>query len=130
VGGCRAGLRHACLGSRIDLQPVCLPARFPDSITTRSILGLVYLVVFGSLVGYTAYTWLLQVAPTSLVSTYAYVNPLVALAIGALLAGEPFSVRTLLAAGIILGSVGLTTTAQPPSKGDPLPVDPVEESKT
>ena len=51
-------------------------------ISTRSLLGLAYLIVFGSLIGYTAYTWLLQVAPTSLVSTYAYVNPLVALVIG------------------------------------------------
>lgn len=92
------------------------------SITTRSILGLAYLIVFGSLIGYTAYTWLLQVAPTSLVSTYAYVNPLVALAIGALLGNETLSARTLLAAAIILGSVALTTTAQPPAQPEAVPV--------
>ncbi len=85
-------------------------------ISTPSLLGLAYLIVGGSLIGYTAYTWLLQVAPTSLVSTYAYVNPLVALVIGALLGHETFSARTLVAAGVILSAVALTTTAQPPSK--------------
>lgn len=86
------------------------------AIHMRSWLGLLYLIVGGSLVGYTAYTWLLQVAPTSLVSTYAYVNPLVALAIGALLGNEIISPRTLLAAAVILGAVALTTAqpAQPP----------------
>lgn len=80
------------------------------SISTRSLFGLGYLIVAGSLVGFSAYTWLLRVAPTSLVSTYAYVNPLVALLVGALIGNEEFSTRTLLAAGIILGSVALTTT--------------------
>lgn len=79
-------------------------------ISLQSLLGLGYLIVFGSLVGFSAYTWLLRVAPTSLVSTYAYVNPLVALLVGALLANESFSTRTLLAAGVILGAVALTTT--------------------
>ncbi len=91
------------------------------SISTRSLLGLAYLIVYGSLIGYTAYTWLLQDAPTSLVATYAYVNPLVALAIGALLGSETLSARTLMAAGIILGSVALTTTAQPPRPPDIVP---------
>ncbi len=80
-------------------------------ISLQSLLGLGYLIVFGSLVGFSAYTWLLRVAPTSLVSTYAYVNPLVALLVGALLGNESFSARTLLAAGVILGAVALTTTA-------------------
>lgn len=90
------------------------------SISSASILGLLYLIIFGSLIGFTAYTWLLRVAPTSLVSTYAYVNPLVALVIGALIGNEEFSSRTLLAAAIILGSVALTTTsAKPAEKQDP-----------
>ena len=80
------------------------------AISTRSLLGLVYLIVFGALVGFTAYTWLLRVAPTSLVSTYAYVNPLVALALGVMIGNEGLSPRTLLAAAIILGSVALITT--------------------
>jgi drug/metabolite transporter (DMT)-like permease len=106
VGGAALLILGAVTGefSRLDLS----------GITTRSVLGLAYLIVFGSLIGYTAYTWLLQVAPTSLVSTYAYVNPLVALAIGALLGNEILSPRTMIAAAIILASVSLTTTAQPP----------------
>ncbi len=90
-----------------------------ESITVRSWLGLAYLIVFGSLIGFTAYTWLLRVAPTSLVSTYAYVNPLVALAIGALIGNEILAPRTLLAAAVIIGSVALTTTAHRAQPADP-----------
>lgn len=81
-------------------------------ISTTSLLGLLYLTLFGSLVAFTAYTWLLRVAPTSLVSTYAYVNPLVALLLGVVIGNEILSPRSLLAAAIILGSVALTTTIQ------------------
>ncbi len=119
VGGLALLILGAVTGefSRVDLA----------GITTRSILGLAYLIVFGSLIGFTAYTWLLQVAPTALVSTYAYVNPLVALAIGALLGNEILSARTLFAAGIILASVLLTTTAQPPTQPqNPSPHSPYE----
>jgi drug/metabolite transporter (DMT)-like permease len=83
--------------SRLDLA----------GISARSLWGLAYLVIFGSLVGFASYTWLLRAAPTPLVSTYAYVNPLVAIFIGNLLAAEPLTLRTLLAAGVILGSVAL-----------------------
>lgn len=80
------------------------------AVSIPSLLGLGYLIVFGSLVGFTAYTWLLRVAPTSLVSTYAYVNPLVALISGSLIGHELLSGRTLLAAAVILAAVALTTT--------------------
>jgi drug/metabolite transporter (DMT)-like permease len=83
------------------------------SIPTRSWLGFAYLVVFGSWVGFASYTWLLRVAPTMLVSTYAYVNPLVAIMLGSLLAGEELTTRVLLAAVFILGSVILITLKQP-----------------
>jgi drug/metabolite transporter (DMT)-like permease len=76
-------------------------------ITTRSMLGLAYLVIFGSLIGFVAYTWLLRNAPTPLVSTYAYINPLVAIVLGTLLGQETFTPRILLSALIILGSVGI-----------------------
>jgi drug/metabolite transporter (DMT)-like permease len=82
------------------------------SISTSSLIGLGYLIFFGSLVGFTAYTWLLRVAPTSLVSTYAYVNPLVALAVGTLIGKESFAPRTLIAAAVIIGSVALITGAK------------------
>jgi drug/metabolite transporter (DMT)-like permease len=87
------------------------------AISTRSWLGMVYLIVFGAWVGFASYTWLLRVAPTMLVSTYAYVNPLVAIFLGALLAGEELTPRVLFAAAIIIGSVVLITMTQPASKG-------------
>ena len=84
------------------------------TISTSSLAGLIYLIIFGSLVGFVAYTWLLRVAPISLVSTYAYVNPLVAIIIGYIFGNETFTSRTLIAAGIILGSVVMMTTFKPP----------------
>ena len=66
-----------------------------------------------SLGGYVAYTWLLRVAPTSLVSTYAYVNPLVAIFVGNLLANEPVNLRIVIATAIIVGSVVVITLTQP-----------------
>lgn len=95
------------------------------SITTSSLLGLAYLIFGGSLVGYTAYTWLLRVAPTSLVGTYAYVNPLVALLLGALIGKEALGPRTLLAALVILGSVALTTAAQVTRKPAAIPKEEI-----
>ena len=83
------------------------------SVSTRSWLGFAYLVVFGSWVGFASYAWLLRVAPTMLVSTYAYVNPLVAIVLGSLLAGEELTARVLLAAVFILGSVVVITIKQP-----------------
>ncbi len=65
------------------------------SISDKSLAGVFYLVIFGSLVGFAAYTWLLRVATTSLVSTYAYVNPLIAIILGYLFASEAFGIRTL-----------------------------------
>ncbi len=82
-------------------------------ISLRSGLGLAYLIVFGALVGYATYTWLLRNAPITLVSTYAYVNPVVAILVGNLLAQEPLTPRVLLAALVILGSVALITFKRP-----------------
>jgi drug/metabolite transporter (DMT)-like permease len=77
------------------------------AITLRSLLGLAYLITFGSLIGFVSYTWLLRNAPTPLVSTYAYVNPLVAILLGTVLGQEPLSPRILICALIILSSVGI-----------------------
>ncbi len=85
----------------------------PAQISAASLTGVAYLVFFGSLVGYSAYTWLLRVAPTTLVSTYAYVNPIVAIFLGNLIAGEPLTLRVLLAALVILGAVAVITLTQP-----------------
>ncbi len=75
------------------------------AVSTRSLLGLSYLILVGSLIGFVSYGWLLQNAPISLVSTYAYVNPIVAVFLGTWLAHEALEPRIWIAAGIIVGSV-------------------------
>lgn len=86
------------------------------AVSTSSVTGLIYLIVFGSLVGFASYTWLLRAAPTTLVSTYAYVNPVVAIFLGVLLADEVISPRMIVAAVIILASVALITFTRQPAK--------------
>ena len=81
-------------------------------VSGASAFALAYLIIFGSLVGYTAYTWLLRVAPLSLVSTYAYVNPIVAVTLGWLILAEPVTIRTLAAGAIIIAVVALIVTAR------------------
>jgi drug/metabolite transporter (DMT)-like permease len=81
------------------------------AVSTRSLLAVAYLVVFGSLAAFTAYSWLLRNVPTALASTYAYVNPLVAVALGWALLGEQVTVRSLVAGAIILTGVALIITA-------------------
>jgi drug/metabolite transporter (DMT)-like permease len=81
-------------------------------VTVRSWLALLYLITFGSLIGFVSYGWLLHNAPISLVSTYAYVNPVVAVLLGSLFADEPLNGRILIAAAIIIGSVVLINSAR------------------
>jgi drug/metabolite transporter (DMT)-like permease len=83
-----------------------------EAVTLRSLLALLYLVVFGSLVGFTAYIWLLQVAPPARVATYAYVNPVVAVVLGWAVLGEPLTARTWAAAAVILGGVAIITLSR------------------
>jgi drug/metabolite transporter (DMT)-like permease len=82
------------------------------AISPQSLAGLAYLILCGSLVGFVCYTWLLGVAPISLVSTYAYVNPLVAVFMGNLLAHEPLTPRILLAALVIVSAVVMINLAR------------------
>ncbi|GAB4499871.1 MAG: drug/metabolite exporter YedA [Anaerolineales bacterium] len=77
----------------------------PAGISNRSILGVLYLIFIGSIVGFGSYIWLLQNAPISLVATYAYVNPIVAVILGYLLGNEALEPRTWIAAAIIIGAV-------------------------
>ncbi|HTR02029.1 MAG TPA: EamA family transporter, partial [Thermoanaerobaculia bacterium] len=79
----------------------------PAAVSTRSLLSLGYLIVAGSLVGFSAYIFLLGATTPARVSTYAYVNPVVAVLLGWLLAGEAVTARMLLATGIIVVSVAL-----------------------
>lgn len=75
------------------------------AVSLNSWLGLLYLILIGSLVGFVAYAWLLRNAPIALVSTYAYVNPVVAIFLGAWLAQEVITGRILVAALVIIGAV-------------------------
>ncbi|HYP46906.1 MAG TPA: EamA family transporter [Propionibacteriaceae bacterium] len=83
-----------------------------DQVSTASLMALLYLIGPGSLLALSAYVVALQRLPTSTVATYAYVNPVVAVALGALLLNESISGRTLLGAGVVLGAVILTVTAR------------------
>ncbi|HML21516.1 MAG TPA: EamA family transporter [Aggregatilinea sp.] len=89
-------------------------------ISLKSGVAFGYLVIGGSLLGFSAYVWLLQNVPPAQAATYAYVNPVVALFLGWALADEPVTALTLIAAAIIIGSVVLITTA----KVRPAPVEP------
>lgn len=89
-----------------------------SAVSAKSALALAYLVVFGSLVGFTAYVWLLRVSTPSRVSTYAYVNPVVAVLLGWGLAGEPLSARVLGAAAVIIAAVVLITRSRTAPPGE------------
>lgn len=80
--------------------------------TTRGVSAILYLVVCGSWIGYTAYIWLLGHAPTSKVSTYAYVNPVVAVFLGWLILHEPINAYILTGSAIVIASVILVTSAE------------------
>ena len=82
-------------------------------VALRSLLGLVYLILAGSLLGFTAYLWLLRSVPTARVSTYAFVNPAVAVFLGWALGSEPLTGRELLASATIIAGVALIITHRP-----------------
>ncbi|MFL5602185.1 MAG: EamA family transporter [Gemmatimonadaceae bacterium] len=81
-------------------------------VSAESIVGLVYLITFGSLLGFTSYIWLLDKVSPARLGTYAYVNPIVAVLLGWAVAGERLSARTVVAAVIVICAVALITTAR------------------
>lgn len=83
-----------------------------EVVSASSLLGLFYLIVVGSIIGFGAFVWLLRSAPLPKVATYAYVNPVVAFILGAIILGEPITTRTVVAAVIIVGAVALIVTAR------------------
>ncbi|MFD2122898.1 EamA family transporter [Streptomyces cirratus] len=84
----------------------------PSDFSTASWLALGYLVVFGSLVAFTSYVWLLSSAPLSLVATYAYVNPVVAVALGSLILDEPLTWPIVTGGAIVVAGVGLIVSTE------------------
>ena len=87
-------------------------ALHPSAVTGRSLLALGYLVAFGSLVGYSAYIWLVGNVAPAVATTYAYVNPVIAVLLGWAVAGEPLDARFAVAAAAIVGAVALVTVGQ------------------
>ena len=104
AGGIVLVVLGAAMGELAHLEPA--------TWSTSSLLAMAYLVVFGSLVAFTAYSWLLQHAPVSLVATYAYVNPIVAVLLGALILAEPITPSILLGAGIIVAAVAFIVSRE------------------
>jgi len=98
----------------------------PDfaAFSARSLAGWLYLVTFGSVLAYTAYTWLLDHAPIGKVATYAYVNPVVAITLGALVLNERITWTIAVGAAVVLASVALVVRESPAARDDALPAPP------
>lgn len=110
-----AGMQMICGGSLLLIVGLIRGewATFdPATVSAASWTALAYLIVFGSIIGFTAYSWLLKNVEPSLASTYAYVNPIVAVFLGWAIAGESLTGQMLLGAGIIVGSVILITSQE------------------
>ena len=99
----------------VAMLPLGIVAAPSFSPSAGSIGGWIYLVTIGSVVGYTAYTWLLANAPLGLVSTYAYVNPVVAIVLGVLFRGEILTWRLATGAAIVVAAVALVVRQEPPA---------------
>jgi drug/metabolite transporter (DMT)-like permease len=84
----------------------------PAAVSSESFWALAYLTVIGSLLAFTAYGWLLRVAPLPFIATYAYVNPVVAVILGAIVLQEPLDARTIVAGGVIVAAVALIVTSR------------------
>lgn len=123
-----AGMQMLCAGALLAVAGAAtgeLGRLHPEAVSAASLAGFAFLVVFGSIVAFTAYGWLLRSdAPSVLVSTYAYVNPAVAVLLGWALAGEAVGARELGAGAVILASVGMLFLA----RGPRVAAEPVAES--
>lgn len=117
-GGALLGLVALATGEWADFHV--------EEVSLRSALSLAYLIVFGAIVAYSAYVWLLRVSTPARVGTYAYVNPVIALFLGWWLADEPVGFRSLLAAAIIVGSVVVIVSESRPASTGGMPVSPAD----
>jgi drug/metabolite transporter (DMT)-like permease len=105
-GGAVLLIASAIKGERTSLEI--------SAVSSTSWLALGYLIVFGSLIGFTAYSWLLKNAAPAKVATYAYVNPLIAVLLGWAIAGESMTAQMLVGAAVVIGSVALVTSRSKP----------------
>jgi drug/metabolite transporter (DMT)-like permease len=101
--------------------------RFTADYSARTWLAFGYLIVFGSMLAFTSYVWLLANAPISLVATYAYVNPVVAVFLGWLILGEAVTLPVLVGGGVVVLAVAVVITAERPRR-TPLPESPAPET--
>jgi drug/metabolite transporter (DMT)-like permease len=106
-----AGLGSFCGGALLLVVSTASGELGDVQLSSDALLGLAYLIVVGSIAGFTAYVWLLRAAPISLVSTYAYVNPVVAVVLGWALLGEEVTLRMLVAGAAIVVAVALIVRA-------------------
>lgn len=117
AGGLVLGLIAVASGETAELSAA--------DVSVTSLLGLAYLVAFGSLLAFTAYVWLLRAAPTSLVGTYAHVNPVVAVLLGSLVLDEALTWRLVVGGGIVLAAVALIVSSprrrEPRAAAAPVP---------
>lgn len=100
-----------------------------SAVSQASVVALFYLLIFGSLIGFTAYSWLLKNAQPSMVATYAYVNPVIAVLLGWSIAGESLTAQMLIGAFIIVVSVALITASKKSKPGEEEEVE-IHESNT
>jgi drug/metabolite transporter (DMT)-like permease len=110
---------YEMLGGGLVMLPLGLTAVSDTSPSWQSLVAWVYLVLFGSVVGYTAYVWLLAHAPLSTVSTYAYVNPVVAIVLGVLFRDEHLTWQILAGAAVVVASVAVVVRQEPPAATQP-----------
>jgi len=131
-GSVSAAMQLVCGGVVLGIVGIATgePGRFhPESFSRSSILALAYLIVFGALVAFSAYSYLVRNASPSIVSTYAYVNPVIAVLLGSAFLDETIGATTLLAGGIIVVAVAMIVTSKVRSEGEPAAgAPPVEET--
>ena len=119
-----AATSYEMLAGGLILLPIGLATTHPhfSQFSGRSIFGFFYLVTFGSVIGYTAYVWLLDNAPLGKVATYAYVNPVVAIALGAIVLHERLTWTIGLGAALVLACVAIVVRREAEVPAPPVPV--------
>ena len=107
-----AGIQNLAAG--LVLISIALATGEPTlvSLTPSGLIALLYLIVFGSIIGFTSYTFLLRHVPAAKASTYAYVNPMIAVILGVLVLSEPLDLRTVIATVVILGGVAIVQASK------------------
>jgi drug/metabolite transporter (DMT)-like permease len=114
-----AATAYEMLGGGLVMLPLALATADSLSPSWSSALAWLYLVTIGSVVGYTAYTWLLAHAPLGTTATYAYVNPVVAIVLGVAFRGEHLTWQILIGAAIVVLAVGIAVRREPPAATQP-----------